>query len=75
MEKVKKKRNIIKDKFKDANEELEALKFRYSMLEDEIEILKNVEEDNLHEINQDKLELKIFNDELYKELIFNKAIL
>lgn len=45
------------------------------MLEDEIEILKNVEEDNLHEINQDKLELKIFNDELYKELIFNKAIL
>jgi len=38
LNKVKKKRNQIKEKYKDANEELDALRFQNAMLEEEIEV-------------------------------------
>jgi len=37
--------------------------------------MKNSESENIHEINQDKEELKVINEDLTKELHFNKAVL
>ena len=37
--------------------------------------IKTNETENLHEINEDKEEIKILNDKLTKELHFNKGVL
>jgi len=61
---VKKKKKQIKDKYININEELESYKFRYAMLEEEIEVLKNIQDDNIHDLNVDKDELKVINEDL-----------
>jgi hypothetical protein len=34
------------------------------MLEEEIEVLKNIQDDNIHDLNVDKDELKVINEDL-----------
>jgi len=34
------------------------------MLEEEIEVLKNLQDDNIHDLNVDKEELKFINEDL-----------
>lgn len=57
------------------NEELAAMKVKCYNLEVELEDVKLNEAENLHDINMDKEEMKLINEELYKELLFNKAVL
>jgi len=73
--KIKKASKQMKKNYNDINEELAAMKVKCANLEEELEEHILNEEENLHEINSDKEELKLINEELYKELLFNKAVL
>lgn len=40
-----------------------------------MDLYKNQVNDDIHENNEDKQELKVLNDDLSRELHFNKAVL
>lgn len=52
-----------------------ALKLKYDMVVAELDQLKNQVTEDVHEINEDKQELKMIIDDLSKDLHFNKAVL
>lgn len=65
----------IEKKYNNANEELEALKIQYYQVISELDQYKSHVKENIHEHNSDQQELKLINDDLSKELRFNKAVL
>jgi len=65
----------IEKKYNNANEELEALKIQYNQVISELDQHKSHVKENIHEHNSDQQELKLINDDLSKELRFNKAVL
>lgn len=65
----------IEKKYNNANEELEALKIQYNQVISELDQYKSHVKENIHEHNSDQQELKLINDDLSKELRFNKAVL
>lgn len=62
--KMKKLSKQMTKNYKDVNEELTAMKAKCANLEEELAEHKLNEEETLHEINRDKEELKVINEEL-----------
>lgn len=62
--KMKKLSKQMTKNYKDVNEELTAMKAKCAILEEELAEHKLNEEETIHEINRDKEELKVINEEL-----------